>query len=239
MKIFLLIKKSGNLCGIFVISTPAVNFGQNPELVENYHNKRVLDLPVLAVLVFTKRWQDHRHNIVRAARSGLALASLGGGKYRCGTFWCCSSGMWCWSQERQDVTMGSSRPLHIHYNWSGASLVWSYGAELPPTLPCRSGTTMKQRGALSSPASELSVICSRIMSLNLIYLLFLKVGVFSFFVTFFFTHQAGDLFDYLSERNKFCPCSLSDTESWIFTRVMEMSCSNELLHNQPAVCNPR
>ena len=84
MKIFLLIKKSGNLCGIFVISTPAVNFGQNPELVENYHNKRVLDLPVLAVLVFTKRWPDHRHSIVRDARSGLALASLGGWKYRLG-----------------------------------------------------------------------------------------------------------------------------------------------------------
>ena len=129
MKIFLLIKKSGNLCEVSVISTPAVNFGQSPELVENYHNKRVLDLPVLAVLVFTKRWQDHRHNIVRAARSGLALASLGGGKYGFGTFWCCSSGMWCWSQERQDVTMGSSRPLHIHHNWSGASLVWSDGAE--------------------------------------------------------------------------------------------------------------
>ena len=123
MKIFLLIKKSGNLCGIFVISTPAVNFGQNPELVENYHNKRVLDLPVLAVLVFTKRWPDHRHNIVRDARSGLALASLGGGKYRFGTFWCCSSGMWCWSQERQDVTMGSSLSISttigVERLWSG------------------------------------------------------------------------------------------------------------------------
>ena len=131
------------------------------------------------------------------------------------------------------VTRGAGR-----YNGLQSGLVLR-GWELPPILPCRSGTTMKQRGDLSSPASELSVICSRIMSLNLIYLLFLILRVFSCFVTFFFTHQAGDLFDYLSERNKFCPCSLSDTESWIFTRVMEMSCSNELLHNQPAVCNPR